>query len=123
VVICAAVSPYRATRNECRAMVGDNRFIEIFVDTPLPVCEARDTKGMYALAREGKVKGFTGVDDPYEPPQNAELTLDTVNCTAEANAERIVVHLVEHGFILPLMDGGDQAEAVLAGTSDVDRRF
>ncbi len=110
VVICAAVSPYRATRNECRAMVGDTRFVEIFVDTPLAVCEQRDTKGMYALAREGKIKGFTGVDDPYEDPLHAELTLDTVNCTAEANAERIVVFLVEQGFVLPMLHGEDQAE-------------
>jgi sulfate adenylyltransferase len=109
-VICAAVSPYRATRNECRAMVGDDRFIEIFVDTPLGVCEARDTKGMYALAREGKIKNFTGIDDPYEPPHNAELLIDTVNCTAEENAERIVAHLVELGLIRPLLEEESSAD-------------
>jgi len=102
-VICAAVSPYRATRNECRAMVGDDRFIEVFVDTPLEVCEQRDAKGMYALAREGKLKNFTGIDDPYEPPLNAELRLDTVGCSAEDNAERIVIYLVEQGFIQPAL--------------------
>ena len=102
-VICAAVSPYHATRNECRAMVGDDRFIEVFVDTPLEVCEHRDTKGMYALAREGKIKNFTGIDDPYEPPLNAELRLDTVGCSAEDNAERIVIYLVEQGFIRPAL--------------------
>jgi sulfate adenylyltransferase len=115
-VICAAVSPYRATRNECRAMVGDNRFVEIFVDTPLDVCEQRDTKGMYALAREGKIKNFTGIDDPYEPPHNAELTLDTVGATAEENAERIVVYLVEQGFIRPELEE-DAAESVAAATA------
>jgi sulfate adenylyltransferase len=102
-VIGAAVSPYRATRNECRAMVGDERFVEIFVDTPIQVCEQRDTKGMYALAREGKIKNFTGIDDPYEPPHNPELVIETVDCTAEENAERIIVYLVEQGFIRPML--------------------
>ena len=100
-VICAAISPYRATRNECRSLIGSDRFCEIFVATPLQVCEDRDPKGMYALAREGKVKGFTGIDDPYEPPPNPEITLDTVNCSAEQNAERIVSYLIERGFIRP----------------------
>ena len=100
-VICAAISPYRATRNECRTMVGNDRFCEIFVATPLDVCEERDPKGMYALAREGQLKGFTGIDDPYEPPHNPEITLDTVNCTAEENAERIVSYLIERGFVRP----------------------
>ena len=100
-VICAAISPYRATRNECRTMVGSDRFCEIFVATPLEVCEERDPKGMYALAREGQIKGFTGIDDPYEPPHNPEITLDTVNCSAEENAERIISYLLERGFIRP----------------------
>ena len=100
-VICAVISPYRATRNECRTMVGSDRFCEIFVATPLEVCEDRDPKGMYALAREGQIKGFTGVDDPYEPPHNPEITLDTVNCSAEENAERIISYLIERGFIRP----------------------
>jgi sulfate adenylyltransferase len=81
-VICAAVSPYRATRDECRAMVGDDYFVEVFVDMPIDVCEQRDTKGMYALAREGKIKNFTGVDDPYEPPLHPEITIDTNTSTA-----------------------------------------
>jgi len=98
-VICAAISPYRATRNECRAMIGNDRFIEIFVDTPLAVCEERDPKGMYALARDGKIKGFTGVDDPYEPPHNPEININTVTHTAEENAERIIFHLITQAFI------------------------
>ncbi|MCL4402359.1 MAG: sulfate adenylyltransferase, partial [Acidobacteria bacterium] len=80
--ICAAVSPYSATRNRVRGMVGDG-FIEVFVDTPVAVCEKRDVKGFYARARAGELKGFTGVDDPYEPPQNPEVVLDTVNHTPE----------------------------------------
>jgi sulfate adenylyltransferase len=110
-VLCAAVSPYRATRNECRALVGGDRFIEVFVDTPLDVCESRDVKGMYRQAREGKIKNFTGVDDPYESPHNAELALDTVTRTAEENAEIILAHLVENGFVRPALPevGGGQA--------------
>lgn len=100
-VICAAISPYRATRNECRTMIGSDRFCEIFVDTPLEVCEDRDSKGMYALARKGQIKGFTGIDDPYEAPHNAEITLDTVNFSAEENAERIISYLIKRGFIQP----------------------
>ena len=100
-VICAAVSPYRATRNECRSLVGADRFIEIFVDTPIEVCEDRDTKGMYKQAREGKIKNFTGIDDPYEPPLHAELVIDTVNRSAEENADLILNYLVEGGLVLP----------------------
>jgi sulfate adenylyltransferase len=100
VVLCAAVSPYRATRNECRAMVGENRFIEIFVDTPLELCEQRDIKGMYAKARRGEIKGFTGIDDPYEEPLNPEIRLNTGNCPPEANARQIVRYLLERGFLM-----------------------
>jgi sulfate adenylyltransferase len=99
-VVCAAVSPYRSTRNECRAMVGDNQYIEVFVDTPLEICEERDVKGMYKLAREGKIKNFTGIDDPYEPPVSPELVIDTVNESVVENADRIISYLLEKGFIL-----------------------
>lgn len=99
VAICAAVSPFRATRNEVRNMVGAENFIEIFVDTPLAVCEARDTKGMYAKARRGEITNFTGVDDIYETPETAEITLDTVNFTAEENARLILDFLTKKGFV------------------------
>jgi sulfate adenylyltransferase len=98
-VICAAVSPYRATRNEVRALVGGDRFVEVFMDTPLAVCEARDVKGMYAKARRGEVTGFTGIDDPYEPPEQPELTLDTLARSPEENARRILEHLRQQGFL------------------------
>ena len=104
VVICAAVSPYRATRNECRSMVGATRFVEVFVDTPIEVCELRDTKGMYAKARRGEIKGFTGVDDPYEPPDRPEMHLTTVDCSAEENAYRIIRYLIDEGFLLDEVD-------------------
>jgi sulfate adenylyltransferase len=99
-VICAAISPYRATRNEARKMVGEN-FVEIFVDTPIEVCEQRDVKGMYARARRGQITGFTGVDDPYETPVNPEITLDTVSNDALGNARRIIAYLEESGFLQP----------------------
>jgi len=100
IAICAAVSPYRAARNENRKMVGDGRFIEVFVDTPIEVCEQRDIKGMYARARRGEIKGFTGVDDPYEPPVNPEITLDTVDFTPEENAHKIMAYLEKQGYIV-----------------------
>ncbi|MBN1679782.1 MAG: bifunctional sulfate adenylyltransferase/adenylylsulfate kinase [Anaerolineae bacterium] len=98
-VICAAISPYRATRNDVRNMVGSDNFMEVFVDTPLSVCEDRDTKGLYAKARRGEIKGFTGIDDPYEPPLNPELVLDTVGHIPEENAHIIVETLVKQGFV------------------------
>jgi len=100
VVICAAVSPYRTARNECRSMVGKERFIEIFVDTPLEVCEQRDIKGMYAKARRGGIKGFTGIDDPYEEPLNPEIRLNTTDCLPEDNAHEIIDYLIDRGFLI-----------------------
>jgi len=105
-VICAAISPYRATRNEVRKMVGEN-FIETFVDTPIEVCEQRDVKGMYARARRGQITGFTGVDDPYEAPVNPEITLDTVNFTPLENARKIIQYLEDCGLILPVATNGN----------------
>jgi sulfate adenylyltransferase len=99
VVLCAAVSPYRGARNEVRRMIGTDRFIEVFVDTPLDVCEARDTKGMYAKARLGQLTGFTGIDDPYESPETPEIVLDTVARTVSANAQAIVTLLADRGFL------------------------
>ncbi|HEX8560556.1 MAG TPA: bifunctional sulfate adenylyltransferase/adenylylsulfate kinase [Pyrinomonadaceae bacterium] len=99
VVIAAAVSPYRATRNDVRNLVGADRFVEVFVDTPLEVCERRDVKGMYAKARRGEARGFTGIDDPYEQPLNPEITLDTVTRTPEQNARAVIALLVERGLL------------------------
>jgi sulfate adenylyltransferase len=99
VVMCAAVSPYRATRDDVRAMVGTEHFVEVFVDTPLTVCEGRDVKGMYAKARRGEIKDFTGIDDPYEAPEHPELVLDTVGRTPEDNARLILEYLQSSGFV------------------------
>jgi sulfate adenylyltransferase len=102
--ICAAVSPYRATRNDVRNMMGKDQFVEVYVDTPIEVCEERDKKGMYAKARRGEIKGFTGIDDPYEAPLNPELTLDTVHNSPEENARLIVNHLIKAGFVRAAVD-------------------
>src|SRR6185369_4615536 len=98
-VICAAVSPYRATRNDVRNMVGGERFVEVFVNTPLEECERRDVKGMYLKARRGEIKNFTGIDDPYEAPVQPELVIDTIEYSAEENARSIISYLAEKGFV------------------------
>ena len=120
VVVCAAVSPYRATRNDARSMVGSEHFVEIFVDTPIEVCEARDVKGMYAQARRGEITGFTGIDDPYEPPEQPEMTLDTITHSPEQNAHQILAFLIQRGFVRPqtaLRANGDGALATPARTA------
>lgn len=123
VAVCAAISPYRATRNEVRQMVGADRFIEVFVDTPLEECERRDAKGMYAMARRGEITGWTGIDDPYEAPEHPEILLDTLGRSAERNARAIVDYLEVAGFVRGHAGGAvevDKAtEAATAG--DVDR--
>jgi sulfate adenylyltransferase len=98
VAICAAISPYRAARNEARKMVGEN-FVMVYMDTPIEVCEQRDSKGLYAKARRGELKGFTGVDDPYEPPIEPEIALKTVGVTPEQNAQMIIEFLKEQGYL------------------------
>ncbi len=99
VAVCAAVSPYRATRNDVRNMVGKDHYVEVFVDTPIEVCEQRDAKGLYARARRGEIKGFTGIDDPYEAPRHAEIRLDTVRFSPEENASLILRFLQDKGFV------------------------
>jgi len=101
-VVCAAISPYRATRNEARKMVGEN-FITVYMDTPIEVCEQRDVKGLYAKARQamqaGRPMGFTGVDDPYEPPINPEITLRGHEASPEENARIIFQYLSDQGYL------------------------
>lgn len=98
IVICAAISPYQAVRAEVRRML-DGRFIEVFVDTPLAVCEQRDPKGLYAKARRGEIAGFTGIDDPYEPPTDPEIRLTTESVTAEESAQQIFDYLLAQGHV------------------------
>ncbi len=102
-VVCAAISPYRATRAEAHKMVGEN-FVEVYMDTPVEICEQRDVKGLYAKARQamadGKPMGFTGVDDPYEPPIEPSITLKGFGASAEENARTVVKYLEDQGYIL-----------------------
>jgi len=100
-VICAAISPYSKTRNEARKMVGEDQFIEIFVNTSLEVCEERDIKGLYAKARSGEIKGFTGIDDPYEAPVNPEIVVTTEKKTPTECAREIIDYLEGRGFLKP----------------------
>ena len=101
-VICAAVSPYDATRNQVREAVGDDHFVMVFVDSPVEICEARDVKGLYAKARRGEIKDFTGVNDPYEAPTDAEIVVTTADRTPDANADAIVAYLSEQGYLQPV---------------------
>ena len=97
-VITAAISPYREIRDEARELMGD-RFIEVFVKASVEVCAERDVKGLYEKAFKGEIKEFTGVSDPYEPPLNPELTLDTEHQSAEESANAILGLLEERQLI------------------------
>ncbi len=97
VAITAFISPYRIDRDRVRQSLAEGDFVEVFVDAPLEVCEARDPKGLYKKARAGEIKGFTGIDDPYEPPQNAELHLDAADKTPEALADEVIAYLEKAG--------------------------
>jgi adenylylsulfate kinase len=97
-VITAAISPYREIRDEARQMMGE-RFVEAYVKASVEVCEERDVKGLYAKARSGEIKEFTGVSDPYEPPENPELVLDTEHQSAEESALQILGYLEERELI------------------------
>jgi bifunctional enzyme CysN/CysC len=94
IVLTAFISPFRAEREMVRAMLPAGEFIEIFVDTPLSEAEKRDVKGLYAKARAGELANFTGIDSPYEPPETAEIHVDTMTLSAEAAADRIVEELL-----------------------------
>jgi len=97
-VITAAISPYRDIRDEARAKM-DSRFIEAYVKASVEECEKRDVKGLYAKARAGEIKEFTGVSDPYEPPKDPELEIDTESQTPEQSAQQILDYLEERGLI------------------------
>jgi adenylylsulfate kinase len=99
VTLTAFISPYRRDRDAVRAAFKEGDFLEIFVDAPLEVCEARDPKGLYKKARAGELKGFTGIDDPYEAPAKPELVLDAGTKTAEALADEVIAYLEKTGKI------------------------
>jgi sulfate adenylyltransferase len=100
IAICAPIAPYASTRRAVREVISPlGGFIEIHIATPLELCEQRDRKGLYALARAGKIKEFTGISDPYEVPENAEMVIDTTGITPDLAAHRILVKLEAMGFI------------------------
>jgi bifunctional enzyme CysN/CysC len=89
------ISPFRAERRMARELFGEGEFVEVFVDTPLAVAEERDVKGLYAKARAGQLRNFTGIDSPYEVPEHPDVVLDTVAESPEALAERLVALLLQ----------------------------
>jgi len=99
IVLTSFISPFRSERELARGLLAEGEFVEIHVDTPLAVAEQRDAKGLYGKARRGELKNFTGIDSPYEEPEQAELRLDTVTMTADEAADRIVEHLRRLGVV------------------------
>src|SRR5204863_3742649 len=99
-VVCAAISPYRETRDLVREMIGD-RVVEVYVATSLEECERRDIKGLYAKARSGEIKEFTGISDPYEPPQRPEVEIHTEGQAPEQSAAYLLSELERLGFVEP----------------------
>lgn len=108
--ISAAIAPYREARDWARQEIGN--FVEVYVKCPLEVCRERDVKGLYKLVDEGKIKNFTGVDDPYEEPENPELVVETDKESPEESAQRILAKLEELGYIDPEEIASDDARQV-----------
>jgi len=98
IVLTAFISPFRSERRSARALFAPGEFLEVFIDTPLAEAERRDPKGLYGKARRGEIKNFTGIDSPYEPPEGAEIRIDTTALSAEAAAERIVDEMRHRGL-------------------------
>lgn len=110
IALTAFISPFRADRRLARSTVGDGQFIEVFVDTPLELCEARDPKGLYQKARQGKIPQFTGIDSPYEAPENPEIYLDGSKLSITESVNTILAYLNERGF---LMSGYKKLDAIV----------
>jgi bifunctional enzyme CysN/CysC len=98
IVIVSFISPFRSERQMARGMVRPGEFIEVFVDAPLEVCEARDPKGLYRKARRQEIPNFTGISSPYEPPQNAEIHLESSKHSVEDAVEEIFAYLERNAF-------------------------
>src|SRR5439155_3660717 len=99
IVLVSFISPFRAERRVARELVQAGEFFEVFVDTPLAVAESRDPKGLYAKARRGELKNFTGIDSPYEEPEHPEIRIDTTRLSPEDAAAAIIQHLRSAGII------------------------
>ena len=98
-VLSAFISPYREDRDRVRRLMGPGEFIEVFVDTPLEICEARDPKGLYKKARAGEISNFTGLDAPYEVPENPEVHLETANLSVDEAAAQVIRYLDEQNIL------------------------
>jgi adenylylsulfate kinase len=99
VALTAFISPYREDRDKVRALMADGDFLEVFVDCPVEECEKRDVKGLYAKARAGQIKEFTGISAPYEEPSKPELVLRTAELTEQQSTDKVLAHLQEKGYI------------------------
>jgi adenylylsulfate kinase len=99
ITLTAFISPYKVDRDGVRALMQDDEFVEVYVNASLETCEARDPKGLYKKARAGEIKGFTGIDDPYEAPENAELVLDSDNKGIDDLAREVVAYLEGKGYL------------------------
>ena len=99
ITLTAFISPYREDRDAARALFEEGQFLEVYVKASLETCEARDPKGLYKKARAGEIKGFTGIDAPYEEPQNPEITLDSDAKDVDGLAAEVIAHLESHGYL------------------------
>jgi sulfate adenylyltransferase len=106
VALCAAIAPYAEARDKNRQLISQHGgYVEIYVSTPVSVCEERDTKGLYKKARDGQLKGLTGVDDPYEAPTRADIILDTTKLSLDESVKMIIDYLTDTGYLkLPTQD-------------------
>ena len=105
IVLTAFISPFRSDRDQARAVIGEDRFLEIYLDVPLAECERRDPKGLYAKVRRGEIAEFTGISSPYEPPAHPELTLPTAGLDVSASVGRVTEYLESRGFLRAPGDG------------------
>ena len=110
IAIAAAISPYRAVRDEVRSGHEAGRFVEVFVDTPVEMCIQRDVKGLYKKALAGEIKNFTGIDDPYEPPMAPEMVIHTPSEPEQKSAEKILRRLEQIGLVEPIPEPAYTAE-------------
>ena len=105
IVLAAFISPFRENRRIVRSMLEEAEFIEVFIDVPLSECEKRDPKGMYKKARSGEIKNFTGIDSPYENPENAEITIKNIDVSVEYAANKIIEFLDDGGYLKAKVEG------------------
>ncbi|WP_321470603.1 adenylyl-sulfate kinase [Halarcobacter sp.] len=99
ITLTAFISPFRSDRQIARSLVGYDEFIEVFIDTPLDVCEKRDPKGLYKKARDGAIKNFTGIDSPYEAPQEPQIHINTNKLSISECVDKVINYLIKYGYI------------------------